>query len=428
MEGLLSELDYFEPQVMQMSINGEYDRTFGIGQTIVQGGPIEFFIRGADGLYLDLNNSKLELKIKITNDDGSNLGANAHVGPINNLLNTFFLSVEMELGGVLITDPNTKYSFRSIIENLINYDKNVMDTRMLAEGWLKDTAGQMNVTDPTGNNLGLRDRACPFEGSHVVTVIGRPHLDLFHQEKLIPANVDVKLKFFPNSSRFILCSPAANPQINYKVHLVSARMFIRTKEISPSLILAQEKLLQEHNYSIPYNKITTKTITIPNGTSQIEFDNVYQGKLPDLVVLAMVSDSNMNGGYQNNPFNFENFGANYICLLANGLQIPRSAYQPNFDEDDYIRAYYSVLEALGFDVGPHCLSICPFEWAHGYNIYAFKVTPGPIGSVRSPSCVGSIRLEIKFSAGTTHNINVILLSQQSAEIQIDKYKNVIMIA
>ena len=130
MEGLLSELDYFEPQVMQMSINGEYDRTFGIGQTIVQGGPIEFFIRGADGLYLDLNNSKLELKIKITNDDGSNLGANAHVGPINNLLNTFFLSVEMELGGVLITDPNTKYSFRSIIENLINYDKNVMDTRM----------------------------------------------------------------------------------------------------------------------------------------------------------------------------------------------------------------------------------------------------------------------------------------------------------
>ena len=59
MEGMLSELDYFEPPVLQLCINSEYDRAFGVGQTIVQGGPIEFYVRGADVLYLDLNNSKL---------------------------------------------------------------------------------------------------------------------------------------------------------------------------------------------------------------------------------------------------------------------------------------------------------------------------------------------------------------------------------
>ena len=59
MEGLLSELDYFEPRVIQLSVTGEYDRVFGTGQTLVQGGPMEFFVRGADGLYLDLNNSKI---------------------------------------------------------------------------------------------------------------------------------------------------------------------------------------------------------------------------------------------------------------------------------------------------------------------------------------------------------------------------------
>ena len=53
MEGLLSELDYFEPNVRQLSIMGDYDRVFGTGKTIVQGGPIEFFVRGADELSLD---------------------------------------------------------------------------------------------------------------------------------------------------------------------------------------------------------------------------------------------------------------------------------------------------------------------------------------------------------------------------------------
>ncbi|KAF0151797.1 MAG: hypothetical protein FD188_3433 [Ignavibacteria bacterium] len=148
MEGLLSELDYFEPRVMQLSVTGEYDRVFGTGQTLVQGGPIEFFVRGADGLYLDLNNSKIEIKLKITRENGGDLDGGDHVAPINDILNALFMSMEMELGGVLVTDPNTKYPYRAIIENLINYNKLISDTRLVAEGWKKDTAEHCQVTDP----------------------------------------------------------------------------------------------------------------------------------------------------------------------------------------------------------------------------------------------------------------------------------------
>ena len=193
---------------------------------------------------------------------------------------------------------------------------------------------------------------------------------------------------------------------------MEARLFSRTKHISPSLILGQEMALQTKNYSIPFNKVITKTLTIPTGTSQIEFDNVYQGKLPDVVILAMVSDTDMRGGYQANPFHFRNFGANYFCIQANGEQIPRLAYQPNFANQDYIRGYFGVLEALGFDIDPNCWDLTPEEWANGYNIYAFKITPGPIGTVRSPADLASARLDIKFSAQTTVKISVLLLSQE----------------
>ncbi|KAF0151262.1 MAG: hypothetical protein FD188_3455, partial [Ignavibacteria bacterium] len=86
------------------------------------------------------------------------------------------------------------------------------------------------------------------------------------------------------------------PQVNYRIHISSARLFIRSKEVSPNLIVAHENLLQSSNYSIPYTRIVTKTLTIPQGTTQIEFVNVYQGILPDLVIMGLVSDANMTGG------------------------------------------------------------------------------------------------------------------------------------
>ncbi|KAF0147397.1 MAG: hypothetical protein FD143_3072, partial [Ignavibacteria bacterium] len=240
MEGQLSELDYFQPQVMQLSVNSEYDRVYGPGQTIVQGAPIEFFVRGADGIYLDLNNSKLEIKVKITLENGNDLPNNAPVGPVNDILNTLFQSMEMELAGVLVTDPNTKYAYRALIENLINYNKQVATTRLLTEGWVKDTAAHIAVTDPAGHNHGLRDRAVWFANSRIVTFIGRPHLDLFHQEKLIPSNIDIKLRLIPNTHTFLLKTPAPvdgqHPQVNYRIQISSARLFIRSKEVSPNLI------------------------------------------------------------------------------------------------------------------------------------------------------------------------------------------------
>ena len=133
MQGLLNELDYFEPNVMQLSVMGDYDRVFGTGQTLVQGGPIEFFVRGAAELYLDLNNSKLEIKLKITLENGNDNTGGDSVGPLNDILNALFMSLEIELGGVLVTDPNTKYSYRAVIDNLINYKKFIADTRILAE-------------------------------------------------------------------------------------------------------------------------------------------------------------------------------------------------------------------------------------------------------------------------------------------------------
>ena len=78
--------------------------------------------------------------------------------------------------------PKTKYTYRAVIENLMNYNKLIADTRLLAEGWKKDMATHCEVTNPAGANTGLTAITAWSARSHVVTLIGRPHLNHFSRK------------------------------------------------------------------------------------------------------------------------------------------------------------------------------------------------------------------------------------------------------
>ena len=101
-------------------------------------------------MYLDLNNRKLEIKLKITLENGNDIKGGDSVGPVNGILNALVMSMEMELGGVLVTDTRTKYSYRAVIENLINYNMLIADTRLLAESWKKDIGTHCEKTHLAG--------------------------------------------------------------------------------------------------------------------------------------------------------------------------------------------------------------------------------------------------------------------------------------
>ena len=93
MEGLLSELDYFETNVMQLRVSGDYDRVFRTFKTLVQGWPCEFIVRRADELSLDLINRNLEIKLEITLENGNALKGGEILGPFNDILNGVFMSM-----------------------------------------------------------------------------------------------------------------------------------------------------------------------------------------------------------------------------------------------------------------------------------------------------------------------------------------------
>lgn len=124
---------------------------------------------------------------------------------------------------------------------------------------------------------------------------------------------------------------------------MDARFDYSGEHISPALILDEERVLPTKEYPISFNNLISKHQAIPAGTSQNEFDNGFQCKLPDLVIFAIVSDADMSAGYQAYPFHIHHFVTNFICLKANLEQIFTVAYQPNFPNCDDIRRYLGVI-------------------------------------------------------------------------------------
>lgn len=89
------------------------------------------------------------------------------------------MSFEMELDGC-VSRTQTKYSYRAVIQNIINYNKIIGDTGLLPEGWKYDTATHFELPDPIGENTGVTARTAWSAISNVVPLFARPQIDLFH--------------------------------------------------------------------------------------------------------------------------------------------------------------------------------------------------------------------------------------------------------
>ena len=160
-EQITGEVDLFGPIMTQKCLLNEFNRRFAPLALIAEGAPIEFLVKGADQLYLDLNDSRLHLRVKMTKADGNNM--TAATGAIINLqLHSLFREVSVELNGRSVNDPNQMYPYRAYHKTLLNYSK---ETQLLCEGWVRDTANQLAVTAAGGDNRKLATRATMFAES-----------------------------------------------------------------------------------------------------------------------------------------------------------------------------------------------------------------------------------------------------------------------
>ena len=134
-----SELNLFETFMNQTAVIGKMVQEFAPLATIIQAAPINFQIERSGKIYIDLNNSKLEVKGKLTSPTGGYIGTGTKVSTDNLPLHSLFQSVTMKIADKVMTESNNLYPYRALLETLLNYEAEVSKTRLKCEGYEEDT-------------------------------------------------------------------------------------------------------------------------------------------------------------------------------------------------------------------------------------------------------------------------------------------------
>ena len=122
-------------------------------------------------------------KLKVSKADGTNLDGASKVGFANYSIASLFNQVDVILECKFKFSATNTYAHRSILEVLLNSDKEAAEFLLGCGLFCKDTAGQMEQMDITADpilNTGLGTRSEWTKTCKIVELQGRIHSDLFN--------------------------------------------------------------------------------------------------------------------------------------------------------------------------------------------------------------------------------------------------------
>jgi hypothetical protein len=262
-----SELDLFSLPWTQTSIESGIYVEYHPISNITGGAPIEFDVTATGDDYLDLANSFLCARAKITRINGDDLDAADTVGPVNNFLHSLFSQVDVSLNGTQITSSMNTYAYRAYIETLLSYGVDAKTSQLTSALFYKDEAGKMDKPNPLAanaadRNSGLASRQTFSAESHEIDMIGRIHTDICFQDRYMLNEVNAKIKFIRSQDAFCLMATGAQ---QFKVVVTEASLLVRKVKISPSVYLAHAKPLENGTAKYSIRRVICKSFTIPAG-------------------------------------------------------------------------------------------------------------------------------------------------------------------
>ncbi len=374
--------------------------------------------------YIDLNNTLLYTRIKITRPDGTDITDGAPVGLINYPGACIFSQADVSLGDHLITQSSSTYPYRCLIEALIHFGKDTLESVFSTGLFYRDTAGHMHATDPAGENVGLMKQAAFTSASNVVELLAPIHSDIFFQEKFMLNGVDIKIRMTRGKDEFCLMR---DDGIANKLNIVSASLFVKKVSVSPGVQLEHTQALLSTTAKYPTERVYLNNFSIPPGSRVSNQENIFLGTLPKSIILAMTENSAFSGAYDKNPFAFKMFYLEFLALYRDGVQIPSKPFQPEYENGSDMRDFYQLVLSTGRHLKNQSLAIDRQDFLNGYTLYRFTLSPDEDCSNHvSLTRSGNIRLEARFRQPLTRSITIIVYAIFDSIVEISNRRQVLV--
>ena len=428
-ESVRTELDIFALKTTQTSVENSSYFEYKPVSALTQGGNIEFYVNGGGDEYLDLSSSFINITAQIYATVAIDEANQAHqavwnrVGPVNNFLSSLFASLDVSINQKTISSNSNTYAYRAYLENLLNYDKEAKSSYLSSVLWADDTP---EAFDDTANlNQGLVKRRTLIGGEKTVQLKGRIHADIFNQDKLLINGCDVKLKFTPSRIGFAIMDPTGVCD----VRILEATLLVRRVKINPSILLAHSNLLSKATAKYPLTKVEIKTVSLQQGSHGEFLDNLILGQLPKRVILGFVLSGAFNGSRTLNPFNFQNFNINYLCLHSGGQQYPNKPLQPDFARNHFVDAYHTLFTDTCSNLTNQSNGISRDQYKDGNCLFCFDLSADSSASDNTHWNLirnGNLRIEVRFSEPLAQPVNLILYAEFDAMLELTSNRECII--
>ena len=326
---------------------------------------IHFLVKGHSLKYIDLQCSKLYVRCKIRDMDGGVPDPDI-VFPINHLLQSMWDQVEVFLGGKLVSSGSSNNHYKSMIKTLLyKCQSEGMKKRLYSELFYEDTEGAHDSLNDTPMNKGSYYQKKLIQNGQTFELEGMLNEDASHLEKYVINGVDVDLKLDPLRSSFVLMSD--NPQKEYRIVIEEAILKCCTMDVGSGIISAHSKTLQEGGMAqYFFNQSQINNFTIAQRQRNFP-ETVFQGKIPQKIVVAFVSSQRYNGSYSLNPFKFNHYNAYTMSVLINDVSMPHRPLEMNFQKGQFTSALCNVLR------GHPNVIIDANYFDNGYSLFVFDV-------------------------------------------------------
>ena len=272
-------------------------------------------------------------KFKVSKADGSNLDGASKVGFTNYPIASLFNQGDVILGGRLISSATNTYAHCSILEVLLNYEKEAAESQLDCGLFCKDTAGHMEDMDISADpvlNTGLETMSEWTKTSKIVELQGRILIysinsALFNQEKLILNGVDLMVKLHGHKPEFCLLSADTAPA--YKITIVDAILYVKKIELTPPVFNTINTVLNDKNAQYAITRTTPKVFTLPRGQQSQHIDNAFLGEIPKRIAICMMDNDSYNGNCRKNPVNFQHYNLTQIGISVKWRRGPIQAHE-----------------------------------------------------------------------------------------------------
>eukprot|EP00112_Aurelia_sp_Birch-Aquarium-sp1_P014123 Seg3025.2 transcript_id=Seg3025.2/GoldUCD/mRNA.D3Y31 product="putative protein F54H12.2" protein_id=Seg3025.2/GoldUCD/D3Y31 len=375
----------------------------------------------------DVGQVECHASIQICNTaDGTKLAstlAAAKYGICNNFGQAIFKQVTLQEGDTDMNNSTGTYPYQCDFENCLTYDDKDLEGRPRLEGYMPDTATTVAMEEKFGGqtNAGLTARSAMFDSGKVVKVITKFHLGPLMQRRYLPPKTRITLKLIPNSDAFLLTQDATATTKTYGVYIKSIKVRVRSVKLDDQLMQQIRMNLQRGPAIYPTPIPVMVTQVIQNGLLNWEWDNIFSGRIPKILMFAIVKNAAYNGSLAENPFNYKNLGITSTRIKIDGdLVIPE--IRTDFTNKDYYEAYLQVLKATN---DKSCL-LNSNTWDIR-NIWAFDLTPKGTHTLKEyyPAKSGNLRIELNFKAATEDGpFTIIFYGLFDAISEVDALGNV----